>query len=152
MPLPPLKLQITRRHLPHWTMEGATYFVTIRFRTTPLSKAEIRLVLESILSGDGKFFELDAAVVLPDHVHLLLVPQIGYSLSRIMKGLKGATARRLNQLRRRQGTVWQDESFDRIVRDQKEFNEKVHYMCLNPVKAGLTDDPDNYEGWYVRKK
>ena len=123
----------------------------MRLRTTPLSKDEIRMVRESILSGDGRFYDLDALVVLPDHVHVLLVPRAGYSLSRIMKGIKGTTARRLNQLRRRRGAVWQDESFDRIVRGQKEFNEKVNYMYLNPVKAGLTDNPEIYEGWYLKK-
>ncbi len=151
MALPPSKSQITRRHLPHWTTEGATYFVTMRLRTVPLTRGEIQLVLEHILSGNGRFYDLDAVVVMPDHVHLLLLPKPGYTLSGVMKGIKGTTARRLNQSRRRHGTVWQDESFDRIVRDEKEFKEKLGYMYLNPVKAGLTDDPDNYEGWYVRK-
>jgi len=67
-----------------------------------------------------------------------------------MKGLKGATARRLNQSRGTKGTVWQEESFDRIVRDQQELDEKLNYMFMNPVKAGLTSDPISYPGWYFR--
>ncbi len=145
------KLRITRRHLPHWTEEGATYFVTVRLRTRHLNDAEIRLVLSHALSGDGCFYELDAAVVMPDHVHFLLTPLPPYSLARIMKGIKGPTARLLNVARQRRGQVWRDESFDRIVRDQKEFERKIHYMYLNPVKAGLTTDPDNYVGWYRKK-
>jgi len=37
------------------------------------------------------------------------------------------------------------------VRDHAEFLEKLNYMYLNSVKEGLTDDPDNYEGWYLNK-
>jgi len=68
-----------------------------------------------------------------------------------MKGIKGVTARELNRRQGRKGSVWQDESFDRIVRDEAEFLEKLNYMFLNPVKAGLTDDPETYEGWYLNQ-
>jgi len=37
------------------------------------------------------------------------------------------------------------------VRDEAEFLEKLNYMFLNPVKAGLTDDPETYEGWYLNQ-
>lgn len=151
MPAPDAQLRITRRHLPHWTVEGATYFVTMRLRTRHLNENEVRLILNHIISGDRCFYELDAAVVMPDHVHLLLTPLHPYSLARIMKGIKGTTARLLNLARHRRGSVWRDESFDRIVRGQKEFDRKIHYMYLNPVKAGLTKDPDNYVGWYRNK-
>ena len=146
------KSRITRRHLPHWTEEGATYFVTARLRTRHLNEDEIRHMLSHIVSGDGCFYDLDAAVVMPDHVHLLLCPREGYSLPRVMKGIKGTTARLLNLARRRRGSVWRDESFDRIIRGQREFDHKIHYMYLNPVKAGLTADPDNYVGWYLKKE
>jgi REP element-mobilizing transposase RayT len=144
------KLHIARRHLPHWSLVGATYFVTMRLRVRPLVESEIRLLLEHIIAGHHRYYDLVAAVILPDHTHLLMSPRDGYSLSRIMKGLKGATARRLNQARGTKGTVWQAESFDRIVRDQQELDEKLNYMFMNPVKAGLTDDPNRYPGWYFR--
>lgn len=67
-----------------------------------------------------------------------------------MKGIKGATARKLNQRRGLRGSVWQDESFDRIVRDEGELREKLDYMFRNPVKSGLTKDPWEYPGWYLK--
>lgn len=148
MPSSQEKLRITRRHLPHWSLTGATYFITMRLRAHALAEDEIRLIRNHMISGHAHYYDLVAAVILPDHAHILLSPRAGYSLRRIMKGLKGATARQLNQLRGRQGTVWQDESFDRIVRDKPELEEKLNYMFLNPVKAGLTDDPAHYPGWY----
>jgi REP element-mobilizing transposase RayT len=90
---------------------------------------------------------------MPDHVHLLLRPRekepgIWYDLAEILKSLKGVSARRINQLLGTTGAVWQQESYDRIVRDEKEFQEKLQYMWNNPIEAGLTKEPEQYE-FYV---
>jgi REP element-mobilizing transposase RayT len=85
---------------------------------------------------------------MPDHVHLLFKPADGFSLSRIMKGVKGASSKRLNEQRGTRGSLWQDESWDRIIRDEAEFDEKLNYMLNNPVKAGLCEDAWEYAGWY----
>ncbi len=120
------------------------------FRTSKgmLSVDEQGAVLKHVKKGDGEFYDLTAAVVMPDHVHLLLTPKEEYTLSRIMKGIKGGSARRINTMRHHSGRVWQHESYDRIVRDEDELLEKVEYLFNNPLKAGLTDDPLNYPGSY----
>jgi REP element-mobilizing transposase RayT len=144
------KLLVTRRRLPHWFLKGSTYFITFKVESDSLSLEERTLVLDHIKSGDGKHYLLHAAVILSDHVHLLIQPNEGMKLSAIMKGLKGVTARKINLMRRARGSVWQDESYDRIVRHYDEFMEKLNYMLMNPVKAGLTDDPWRYKAWYWR--
>jgi len=93
-------LRITRRRLPHWQQEGSIYFVTFRTEKEPLSHDELRLVVEHIKSGNGRFYCLLAAVVMPDHVHILIRPNEGIGLSRIMKGIKGVSAMLLNRTRR----------------------------------------------------
>ena len=147
------ELKITQRHLPHWTMAGATYFVTFRIKHGgELTVDEQMLILEHIKGGDQKFYKLAAVVVMPDHAHILLIPRDGFSLSQIMKGMKGSIARELNRHRHGSGSIWQDELFDRIVRDQKGFSEKLNYMLNNPIRRGLTEDPWNYHGWYYNEK
>ena len=141
-------LQITRRHLPHWTIEGATYFITFRVKGGSLSVEEQDLTLEQILLRDGECYRLIAATVMPDHVHLLLTPLNDWSLARIMKGIKGVSARKINILRNERGGIWQEESYDRIIRGPAELVEKISYMMANPVKRGLTENPWNYHGWY----
>jgi len=145
------QLQISRRRLPHWILEGAMYFVTSRLVRAQLSRSEISWLRDRLAAGAPRHYELFAATVLPDHVHLLIRPKTGDSLSRVMKGIKGVAARELNRRRGRKGPVWQDESFDRIVRDQAELMEKLNYMFLNSLEAGLTDDPGTYEGWYLNQ-
>ena len=149
------QFEITRRHLPHWTLKGAIYFVTFRTDSKTdknvcptLSVEEQKLVLKHIINGNEKFYTLISAIVMPDHIHMLLTPMGGYSLSRIMKGIKGVSARRLNLKRGTSGSIWQEESFDRIIRNQNELDEKLSYMLNNPAKRGLTESPWDYHGWY----
>jgi len=143
-------LKVRLRKLPHWRLAGATYFITFRLSSGRLSSEERRLVLDHIVSGDPEFYELIATQVMPDHVHIVLCPQPAASLSRIMKGIKGISARKLNQMRATKGRIWQDEYFDRIVRDNDELLEKLQYMFHNPVERGLVDDPSHYDGWYMK--
>ncbi len=146
------ELAITRRHLPHWTLEGSIYFVTFDCDKSALGEQEQRIVIDHIKEGDDKFYDLFAAIVMPDHVHLLIRPLKGYDLSRVMKGVKGVSAHKINLHRGTSGTLWQDESYDRIIRTSAEFDQKLNYMYNNPIKKGLTDDPSNYVGWHINLK
>lgn len=86
---------------------------------------------------------------MPDHVHLILKPIEENSLSRIMQGIKSSTAKKINAHRQTQGPLWQSESFDRILRDEQEFNEKLQYIADNPLKAGLISPHETYDGWFT---
>lgn len=143
------ELKITHRHLPHWELEGSYYFVSFDCDRTTLSLTEILIVKNLIIDGHKKFYLLVATVVMPDHVHLVFSPLPGYSQSRILKGTKGKSARLINLHRGTTGSIWQAESYDRIIRDENELLEKLNYMLENPLKRGLTKDPWNYPGWYL---
>ena len=146
------ELRIRRRNLPHWTLEGSTYFVTFRVEKGILTDDECQIVLDHLISNDGNFYILGAAVVMPDHVHIPIRSMEGYDLSRIMKGIKGASSRKINLHRGTTGTVWQDESWDRIVRNAEEFDEKLQYMADNPLKAELCRLIDDYPFWYCNRE
>jgi putative transposase len=148
----PQELKITRRHLPLWTIDDSIYFITFRASTTMFNEDECRIILEHIKEGNGAFYECFAAIVMPDHVHVLLQPNEGVTLSRIMHGLKGVSAHKINLYRHTKGKIWQSESYDRIVRDGNEFDIKINYMYNNPIKKGLTEDPDHYIGWYYNEE
>jgi len=145
----PAELQKRHRNLPHWTLKGSTYFLTFRLLNGELSVDERRLVLEHIRSKHGRYYDLLAAVVMPDHAHVLLQPIGETALDRILKGTKGVTARLINQRRGKRGSIWMDESFDRIIRDQSELDEKIAYIYNNPVKAGLATEGMQYEAIFI---
>lgn len=146
-------LFVTRRNLPHWQMGGSSYFVTFRTNGLELPSSARQLVLDACRHFDGQRYVLWAAVVMPDHVHLLLQPREQapgkwWSLSSILHSIKSYTAKQINALLERKGAVWQDESFDRIVRDEDEFLEKWNYIRNNPVKSGLAHAAEEWDALF----
>jgi len=86
---------------------------------------------------DGTRYDVDALVLMPNHVHAIIVPRDDYNLSTLLKGIKGVSANRCNNLLRSKASFWMDESYDHIVRDAKELAAFRDYMAENPSKAGL---------------
>jgi REP element-mobilizing transposase RayT len=92
---------------------------------------------------------------MPTHVHLLftaLEDQLGnpFPLAEIMKGIKGSSARSINEWLGRRGQLWQDESFDRIMR-AGEFQDKLEYIITNPITAGLAASPEEYKWTWIQQ-
>jgi len=69
-----------------------------------------------------------------------------------MHGIKGVTAHKINQYRKTKGAIWQKGSYDRIVRDDNEFDTKLNYMYDNSIKKGLIEETENYAGWWFNEK
>jgi putative transposase len=153
---PVQSFQITRRNLPHWQEPGRVYFITWRCQNGRfLSPEERTITLKALLYWDSKKWTLFAAVVLPDHVHGLAQPLWrddggAFDLGEILHSIKRFSARKINQARGEQGPLWQDERYDRIVRDEAEFLEKWQYIRNNPVKEGLAATPEEYLWLYEK--
>ena len=139
-----------RRRLPHWQLAGCTYFLSFRVQQGQFSMPERLAVLRHLQDGHGKFYDLFAAVIMPDHAHVLLKPSSDLDLKRLWKGIKGPSARIVNKMRDATGSIWQEESFDRIVRDAMEFDEKLLYIINNPAKASLVSDVWDYPALLVQ--
>ena len=74
---------------------------------------------------------------MPNHVHVLFVLHPEAALEKVIKSWKSWTARKINAAAERNGTVWQKDYFDRLVRDARHFGNCVRYIRRNPIKAGL---------------
>jgi REP element-mobilizing transposase RayT len=80
---------------------------------------------------------------MPDHMHLIIFPikPIGYC----MQEFKKSAARLINQRRGIVGRkIWLDEYHERVIRDDREYAEKVSYIWRNPVKQKLCSTPGEY--------
>lgn len=112
-----------------------------------------KLVQNAILHLDGKKYRLIAWVIMPNHVHVLIVTLSGYSVSEIMHSLKSFTSHEANKILGRTGSFWFKEYFDRYIRDGKHFRAVVRYIEENPVKARLCKDPEDwkYSSAFFRK-
>jgi REP element-mobilizing transposase RayT len=102
------------------------------------------LVQQSLLFFDCERYCLSAWVVMPNHVHALMTPLPGHELSSILQSLKSYTANEANKMLRHHGKFWQQESFDRYIRDSKHFASVVRYIEDNPVKARLCRRPEDW--------
>jgi putative DNA methylase len=102
-------------------------------------------VADAIVYGEASrgFYKLLAWVVMPNHVHVVMTPLT--DAREITRWLKGSTARSANQILKRTGLpFWQDESWDRWLRNEGELRKCIRYVEFNPVQAGLCCRPEMY--------
>jgi REP-associated tyrosine transposase len=163
------------RRLPHWHPDHAVLFVTWRLagsmpRPEPeflrmtfkereaqldkhpigptwLSDARIAAVVRDALIYGAtirKMYDLHAWCIMPNHVHAVFQPHV--QLSEIMEWIKGRTARKANRILARTGeSFWQDESWDRWIRNQDELTASIMYVENNPVSAGFVESPELWQ-------
>ena len=96
-------------------------------------------VAAAMHSGHATSHELGCYVVMPNHVHAVVRPLLpsDHDLEHVVQIWKGRSAREINQQLGRSGTLWQRESYDRIIRDEEHLWRVIQYIGRNPTKAGL---------------
>ena len=114
-----------------------------------------KIILDTILYWDKVKWTVHAAVVMPNHVHAITQPLTfpdggAINLSVIIRSVKTFTARTINALRGTQCSLWQDERYDRIIRDEVELLQKWQYLRNNPVERGLAQNPEDYSWLYEK--
>ena len=145
-----------RRNLPHLQRDNKNHFITFVTKNREVLPNWARdIVLSCCVHDHGNRYNLHVAVVMPDHVHLILCPMVDarrslvFPLPEIMKAIKGASAHAINRRIERKQTVWQEESFDHVLRSSESLDQKVQYILENPVRRGLVTDWRQYRWiWY----
>jgi putative transposase len=113
------------------------------------------MVMDTLRHWDRLKWTIYAAVVLVDHVHVLAQPlpkgeDGAFDLAEIIHSVKSFSSQKINRLRGSVGSLWQDERYDRIIRDEAEFLEKWQYMRNNPSKDGWDSQPEEYPWLYEK--
>jgi REP element-mobilizing transposase RayT len=155
---------------------GLVYFVTtcIEGRRALLSEENHQQIVHESLGfcETAGWITWYCYTIMPDHLHLLFQLHEVKTLSQFMDSMEKWTSRRINEALRRsplqrainQGsrnraleslptgasTVWQDGFFDHRIRSQRDFDETVVYIFLNPVEDGLISDPWQWPGWRAK--
>jgi type I restriction enzyme R subunit len=91
-----------------------------------------QIVADALRYFDGKRYQLASFVVMPNHVHVLFQPLGEHSLADIVRSWKGFTAREINKRIGKQGSLWQEEYWDRLIRSERHFFRVVQYIRENP--------------------
>jgi len=148
------ELSVYRRSLPHWRLDGATYFVTWRVfpEQEDLSAVERDETANALFHFNGERYDLLCFVVMNDHVHAILKPYETHRVETLLHSWKSFLARQFQVRFGRVGKVWQAEYFDRIIRDEPELREKVEYIFGNPAKRW--PEIEDYRwvwGWWLKE-
>lgn len=110
-----------------------------------LARPDVAAALkEVLLKYDGERYRLHAWAIMPNHVHLVIEPLDGFSLSKVLQGIKSASAHEANRLLEREGEFWQRESYDHLIRGDEDFARCCEYVRENPVSAGLAARAEDY--------
>jgi len=186
----------TRQNLPHLQSPGGWYWTESNtWKGLVLTEDQRDLIWSTILYHAGKKYDLEAAVLMPTHLHMIVHPlpknESGfYSLEEIFHSIKSYTAKQIvkamnervvsadpgrssvregsdiptslsaevgrhhaGYIRKRfaeQIHIWQDENYDHIIRNEKDYFEKLYYLIMNPLEAGLVERPEDYK-WLFYK-
>ena len=98
-------------------------------------------IRRTLLYFDDKRYRLLGWCVMPNHVHVVLRSFPGQQLASNLHSWKSFTAKEANRILRRQGTFWQREYYDHLIRNDNELRRALRYIAENPVKAGLVNWP-----------
>jgi putative transposase len=118
-----------------------------------------------LLKFDGQRLRVHAAVIMPTHVHCVIEPltkgdadipvcavaerqtemsaTLSRALSKLLQGIKGASARAANQILGTSGMFWMDESYDHIVRNARQYRHFIQYIAENPARSSSANGDAN---------
>src|SRR3990172_7219292 len=135
--------------LKHYEEENRCYFVTTTTQErnrlfADQQNCQILCTLLSNMRAGGQFLLL-GFVIMPDHLHLLLVPQSENTLPEIMRDLKRGSSRLIGRRLGKPGKVWMDGYYETGIRSEEQLLAALNYIQQNPVKAGLAATPEGFQ-------
>lgn len=139
--------------LPHWRADDVTYYVTFKHRRA-LEEHERRSLLRALVKPDARKWDLLIACVLPEITELMFVVRERptgepYELSDIVEKAKAKVGRDIIKKSGERYAPFYAESYDRIIRDEGELEDRWSAILESPVAAELVEDPEDYDSLYV---
>jgi REP element-mobilizing transposase RayT len=117
-----------------------------------------KVVANTLHFWDGNKLELFCNCIMSNHVHTVFQlydkdseGKVVY-LDVILKSVKQYSASKCKKLLARKGPFWQEESYDRLIRDHDELYRIMEYILDNPVKAGLCQNRGDWKWSYIKEK
>ena len=137
--------------MPHWRADDVSYYVTFRHRR-PLEDAEIRTLFTLLLRPDGKRWDLLILCVLPERSELIFRVRESpsgkpYELSQIVEKAKTKAGKAIIHNTGEKFPPFYNESYDRIIRDEAELEERWQALFDSPTAEGC--EPDEYRWLWV---
>ena len=142
-------------------LDGYSYYLTLVTQgRKPLLIEHIELLRDAFKRSKERYdYRIDAIVILPDHIHMIITPRSATDYPKIIRHIKRSFVYGLdstikeeskNELshkkyERGHAGIWQERYYEHTIRDEKDFLEILEYMKYNPLKHGLTENIDTWE-------
>lgn len=130
--------------------DGYSYYLTIvTHRRKPILIDNIDLLRYAFKLSKKKYeYKIDAIVILPEHIHMIITPKIATDYSKIISYIKrsfvygldkqlkeeGKAEISSSKYHRKQSGIWQERFYEHTIRDEKDWLEKMEYIKNNPIK------------------
>jgi len=140
-------------------LHGYSYYITIvTHQRNPILIDNIELLRESFKYAKNKFsFRIQAIVVMPDHLHMIIDVMNPKEYPKIISSMKRYFSKNCNPKfyedvfqshhREKMGylPVWQKRFYEHTIRDEQDFNIKLQYIHNNPLKHGLVENINDWK-------
>ncbi len=112
-------------------------FLDAGYGSCVLQKPKVaEIVRGSLEYYNNTKYLLHAWCIMPNHVHAIFQTLAEHSLSEIIQGWKSFTAHAINKFLGNHGQLWQNDSYNHIIRSEREYYNQISYVWNNPTKAG----------------
>jgi putative transposase len=141
--------------------DGYSYYITIvTQRREPILIDNIEQLRYSFKLSKRKYaYKIDAIIILPDHIHMIITPKNSNDYPRIISHIKRSFVYGLDKnykseakmmlssssYHRKLSGIWQKRFYEHTIRNEKDWLEKMNYIQYNAVKHGLVDDWNQWE-------
>jgi len=136
-------------------LEGHSYYITIvTHRRDPILVENIDALRESFRESKKYYrYSIDAIVVLPDHIHMIITPKVTSEYPKIIRAIKYNFSTKVKSdseqsvARDKKGmnSIWQKRYYEHTIRDEKDYIRCIEYMQKNPIKHGLIENNTKWE-------
>ncbi len=138
-------------------LTGYSYYLTIvTHGRNPILIDNIELLRESFRESKCYFkYSIDAIVVLPDHIHMIITPDVFDEYPRIVKSIKYYFSKHckledeIEQLtsrhRRKYRPIWQKRFYEHTIRDEKDYLRCLEYIRNNPIKHEYVENEKDWK-------
>ncbi|HLK14429.1 MAG TPA: hypothetical protein VKT78_06465 [Fimbriimonadaceae bacterium] len=145
---------IWRGRLPHWRADDVRYYVTFRHRRA-LEPRERDVLLKALLQPSPVRWDVLVACVLPESTELMVTMGLGkhgrpVELSEVVEPAKRRASKAIVKATGERFGPFYEESYDRIVRDDTEFEERWLGIIQSPVDLELAPEPEEYPTLFVQ--
>ncbi len=134
--------------LRRYKSENTPFFITTSTFNNQkffVNKDRAEIVIDYIYRAKEKMIDfLLAFAVMPEHLHLLIIPRNEFTISQIMLFIKKGSSRVIHIKENTEGHLWAKRFFDRGIRSEKELVETIEYIHYNPLKARLAIKAEDY--------